>query len=100
MNYIEEAMIEYEADGVDFVPLKLDYNEPYEIIESYTREEWKDVKYFPKTTWFLWKIVDGKKVYINNIQLPIEKDYPEILEIFEKLKKCIGERNETLGKNK
>lgn len=65
MNYIEKAMIEYDADGVDFVPLKLDYNEPYEIIESYTREEWKDVKYFPKTTWFLWKIIDGKKVYIK-----------------------------------
>lgn len=67
MDYILEEMNRIGADGVDFVPIWFGEGIP-PIICSYTKEEWKDVKAYPKTNRLYWKIVDGKRQYINKIQ--------------------------------
>lgn len=51
------------ADGVDFIPIF--YNpEIAPIICSYTREEFEEQNYYPKSGRRYWKIVNGIKEYI------------------------------------
>lgn len=63
MDYILEEMNKIGADGVDFVPIWYNSNIP-QIICSYTKEECKTIKGYPKTNRKYWKFVDGKKKYI------------------------------------
>ena len=68
MDYILQKMNELDADGIDFVPIsealtQRDYP-LYEVVASYTKEEWiKGVGSYPKTTYLFWRIVYGKKEY-------------------------------------
>ena len=65
MDYILEEMNKVDADGVDFVPIWFDNKLSPPIICSYTKEEWKYVKAYPKSNRMYWKMIDGKKIYIN-----------------------------------
>ena len=65
MDFILKEMDEANADGVDFVPVWFDKKFPPPIICSYTREEWQYIQVYPKSNRMYWKIVDGKKEYIN-----------------------------------
>lgn len=65
MNYILSEMNKLGADGVDFVPIIFDGVFP-KIICSYTKEELNDIKGYPKSGRKYWKIINGKKEYINN----------------------------------
>lgn len=58
-------MDEVNADGVDFVPIWFDKKILPPIICSYIREEWQYVQVYPKSNRMYWKMVDGKKVYVN-----------------------------------
>lgn len=68
MDYILEEMNKCGADGVDFVPFSNElFSGNYilcEIIESHTKEEWKQgVISYPKTPRLYWKMINGKKEY-------------------------------------
>ena len=65
MDYILEEMNNIDADGVDFVPIWFDKKLPPPIICSYTKEEWKDVKAYPKSNRIYWKMINSEKIYIN-----------------------------------
>ena len=68
MNFYLEKMIELDADGIDFIPISqfLATREGIpNIVASYTKEEFKNVKYIPKTGYLFYKIIDGKKEYIK-----------------------------------
>lgn len=61
-----EQIEKYEADGIDFVPIMIQEEIGIKhVIESYTKEQFENVKYIPKTNYLIWKIVDGEKVYIT-----------------------------------
>lgn len=67
MNYYIDKLNEIGADGIDFMPIsealsKRDYLR-VNVILSYTKEEFENVKYIPKTAYLFWKMIDGKKVY-------------------------------------
>ena len=66
MDYILEEMNKVDADGVDFVPLWFDKRFAPPIICSYTKEEWLNVQSYPKSGRMYWKMIDGKKKYIND----------------------------------
>lgn len=65
-DFILEEMNKYNADGVDFVSITFDPFRNPNIYKTYTREEWlaSDGSY-PKTNRRYWKIIDGKKTYID-----------------------------------
>lgn len=66
MNYYMDKLEELDADGIDFVPIMFSKEEQLKhVIASYTKEEFKSVKGIPKTSYLFWKIVDGKKKYIE-----------------------------------
>lgn len=69
MDYLLEAAQKCEADGIDFIPIsealfQRDYMR-MEVCASYTMEEFKTAKCFPKTPYLFWKMIDGRKVYIE-----------------------------------
>lgn len=66
MNYFLELFEKYpEAEGIDFVPISVG------PIRKICQTNWKkdfEQNYpvaIPKTSYLLWKMVDGKKVYID-----------------------------------
>jgi hypothetical protein len=64
-NYWEEKFAETGADGVDFVPLTA---KPWDIkivYDSKTKEEILAGAAYPRSNYFFWKLVNGKKVYIT-----------------------------------
>ena len=63
MGYYQDKMEELDADGIDFIPIFYDVNLA-PIIESYTREEFKNVDAVPKTSYRYWKIENGQKKYL------------------------------------
>lgn len=63
-NLYFDKMNELEADGIDFMPIWYEGVIP-PIIASYTKEEFENIKAVPKTNYQYWKMVDGKKVYIE-----------------------------------
>lgn len=65
MGYILEEMDELKADGVDFVSIVFDDRLPPPVICSYTREQCKDVKAYPRLRRMYWRMVEGKKMYID-----------------------------------
>lgn len=63
-NFYLDKMDELNADGVDFMPIWFGEGVP-PIIASYNKEEFKNVKAIPKTNYKYWKMIDGKKAYIQ-----------------------------------
>lgn len=66
MNLILEEMNKIDADGVDFVPLWFDKRFPPPVIRSYTKEEYIVAKAYPRSNRLYWKMINGKKEYIND----------------------------------
>lgn len=65
-DFILEEMNKYNADGVDFVSIAFDPLQNPNIYKTYTRKEWLESdRSYPKTNRRYWKIIDGKKTYIN-----------------------------------
>ena len=64
MNYFLEKAIELDADGIDFVPLNFSGFIP-DVIESYSRKELENIKAIPRTNYLFYKIINGRKEYIN-----------------------------------
>lgn len=71
-DFILEEMNKYNADGVDFVSITFDPFWNPNIYKTYTREEWlaSDGSY-PKTNRRYWKIIDGKKTYIDTFSFKV-----------------------------
>lgn len=68
MKYYLDRIEELGADGIDFVPIMFSKEEQLKhIISSYTKEEFKSVKSIPKTSYLFWKMIDGKKKYIESV---------------------------------
>ena len=72
MDYILEKMNEVNADGIDFIPISdALFNKEYhlcQVVDSYTKERWianSGHHCIPKTSYVVWKLVDGKKSYIR-----------------------------------
>lgn len=66
MNYYLEKMIELDADGIDFIFIEIEeLKRAFRIYKSYTREEFQYVNAFPKTGYKYWKIINGKKTYVD-----------------------------------
>lgn len=65
MEYYKDKMKELDADGIDFMPIYFNSDTLPPIIESYTKEEFENVIYIPKTNYRYWKLEDGKKKYIT-----------------------------------
>lgn len=65
-DFILEEMNKRNADGVDFVSIFSDDPLGPEVYCSYSKEQWiaSDRSYL-KTGRRYWKMVDGKKVYID-----------------------------------
>ena len=67
-DFILEEMNKYNADGVDFVSIMFDSTMRPNIYKTYTREEWlASNRSCPKTNRRYWKIIDGKKTYIDTV---------------------------------
>ena len=61
-------MIELNADGIDFIPISeflVTRKGIPGVVASYTKEEFKNVQGIPKTGYLFYKIVNGKKEYID-----------------------------------
>jgi hypothetical protein len=71
-DFILEEMNKYDADGVDFVSIMFDPIMCPNIYKTYTREEWlaSDGSY-PKTNRRYWKIIDGKKTYVDTVSFKV-----------------------------
>ena len=71
-DFILEEINKYNADGVDFVSITFDPFRNPNIYKTYTREEWlaSDGSY-PKTNRRYWKIIDGKKTYIDTFSFKV-----------------------------
>ena len=63
-NYWTEKFAETGADGVDFVPLIAKPWDIKTIYESKTKEEMLAGAAYPRSNYFFWKMVNGKKEYI------------------------------------
>lgn len=69
-DFILEEMNRYDADGVDFISIMFDPTMCPNIYKTYTREEWlASNRSYPKTNRRYWKIIDGKKTYLDSLSL-------------------------------
>ena len=71
MDYYYQKVLELNADGIDFISLGdlLDDNKKIKpVIQTITRQDFEnnEVKYIPKTGYRFWRIINGKKVYIDD----------------------------------
>lgn len=69
MDYILKQMDDLNADGVDFHPimLKTDIGTPnMTILKSYTKNEFLNVNYYPKSCYTFWRMINGQKQYIKD----------------------------------
>lgn len=64
-NFYLQKMNELNADGIDFIDFLDFVNNNPSIIVSYSKNEFEKEKYIPKTCYKYWKLIDGKKVYIE-----------------------------------
>ncbi len=67
MKTIFDMMLEYGADGVDFVPIWFDDIKCRPVYCSYTVDDFKSGRVcgIPKSNYVFWKIVSEEKVYIE-----------------------------------
>lgn len=67
MNYYLKKMIELNADGIDFIPVCAAHNTLPNIICSYTIKDFEGNKNLaiPRSNYLFYKIVNGKKKYIE-----------------------------------
>lgn len=65
MNYYLEKMIELNADGIDFIGIEEVLKGSFHVYKSFTKEEFKYINIIPKTCYRYYKIVDGRKIYID-----------------------------------
>ena len=65
IDYWERRFEETGADGVDFTSLLSKPWDIKQIYDSKTREEMLSGVAYPRTNYFFWKLVNGKKVYIT-----------------------------------
>ena len=77
-----------EVDGVDFVPLFFNPKKqkaPNEIYQTNTYEELttKDVS-VPRTNWLPWRMIDGKKFYLDKLGNIIEGPKFEWIKEYDK----------------
>lgn len=71
-DFILEEMNKYDADGVDFISIMFDSTMWPNIYKTYTREEWlASNRSYPKTNRRYWKIIDGKKTYVDNFSFKV-----------------------------
>lgn len=71
-DLILEEMNKYDADGVDFVSIMFDPTMCPNIYKTYTREEWlASNRSYPKTNRRYWKIIDGKKTYVDTVSFKV-----------------------------
>ena len=67
LSLLEEMEL-VEADGIDFIRLMVNPRESIQpfnkIIASFTKEEFSKGVSYPRASYKLWKMVDGKKVYM------------------------------------
>ncbi len=63
-DFISDEMDRLGADGVDFIPVFYDRTMA-PIICSYTKEEMKSQRSYPKSDRRYWKIVNGNKEYVD-----------------------------------
>ena len=77
MNYYEEAL-KLNADGIDFVSCG-EFNKRFpKVNESYTIEQLKEQTCFPRSCRLFYKIIDGKKEYLENEKRKIIDENPMI----------------------
>lgn len=74
-DFILKEMNEKGADGVDFVPIWFDTTFP-PVYQSMTRAEVETANGYPKTNRLYWKIVNGKKTYVE--ELPFKEGIRDI----------------------
>ena len=66
-DYILEEMNKYDADGVDFNSSFSDGPLGPTVYASFTREEWLAYdRCYPRATRRYWKMIDGRKVYVDD----------------------------------
>ena len=65
--YYYNKCIEFNADGVDFVSFNDFIVKKWNPILSLTKDELKTSQAIPKTPYVFWRMVDGKKEYLNAI---------------------------------
>ena len=71
-DFILEEMNKYNADGVDFVSITFNSLWNPNIYKTYTRKEWlASDRSYPKTNRRYWKIIDGKKTYIDTFSFKV-----------------------------
>ena len=71
-DFILEEMNKYNADGVDFVSITFNSLQNPNIYKTYTRKEWlASDRSYPKTNRRYWKIIDGKKTYIDTFSFKV-----------------------------
>ena len=71
-DFILEEMNKYNADGVDFVSITFNSLRNPNIYKTYTRKEWlASDRSYPKTNRRYWKIIDGKKTYIDTFSFKV-----------------------------
>ena len=63
-NYWAEKFAETGADGVDFVPLLAKPWDVKTVYDSRTKEEMLAGIAYPRSNYFFWKLINGKKEYI------------------------------------
>lgn len=87
MNFYLKQMEELGADGIDFVPIGFS-NEFSRIIKSYTKEEFKAVTTYPRSSYKFWKLINGVKTYIPNVSQQMTEE-----QMRKRMKEIDTERN-------
>ena len=87
MNFYLKQMEELGADGIDFVPIGFS-NEFSRIIKSYTKEEFKAVTIYPRSSYKFWKLINGVKTYIPNVSQQMTEE-----QMRQRMKEIDAERN-------
>lgn len=71
MDYYYQKVLDLNADGIDFISLGnlFDNNKKIKpVIQTITRQDFEnnEVNSIPKTNYRFWRIINGKKVYIDD----------------------------------
>lgn len=70
MNYYYDRLIMLGADGIDFISFgdAISHTPFPTVLATITKQDFENnsVSYILKTGYLFWKLIDGKKVYIEN----------------------------------